>query len=197
MALKVSRDQLAACKEDELFLHEAAARLGVAPATIARAERVYGLRLERAPGGAPGGPVTGLRSVDAYREAVQSMRPLDAVEFLLAEIGAFLPEDSPPWASAFEPAGLTASEARIVAAIVAARGRTATRAALHAALYSDSVEAPEPKIIDVYICKIRRKIGQLPFRIVTVWGEGFRLEVAPGVCAPWDIATDQHQEAAE
>ncbi len=36
-------------------------------------------------------------------------------------------------------------------------------------------EEPEIKIIDVYICKIRKKTDPLGLRIDTVWGKGYAL----------------------
>jgi DNA-binding winged helix-turn-helix (wHTH) protein len=38
-------------------------------------------------------------------------------------------------------------------------------------------EQPEPKIIDVYVCKIRRKIAPLALLIETSWGRGYAMQV--------------------
>ena len=39
-------------------------------------------------------------------------------------------------------------------------------------------EAPEMKIIDVYVCKLRRKLGAYDIEIETVWGWGYRMPQA-------------------
>ncbi|MFC3071509.1 winged helix-turn-helix domain-containing protein [Shinella pollutisoli] len=36
-------------------------------------------------------------------------------------------------------------------------------------------DAPEIKIVDVLVCKIRKKLTGLDIPIHTVWGEGYRL----------------------
>ena len=35
--------------------------------------------------------------------------------------------------------------------------------------------APEPKIIDVFVCKLRRKLEPIGLTILTIWGQGYRL----------------------
>ena len=69
---------------------------------------------------------------------------------------------------------LTPSEERVMGVLV---GRErASKEAIMAALYLDrSADAAEPKIVDVYICKIRRKVRPFGVEIVTLWGEGFAL----------------------
>lgn len=41
-------------------------------------------------------------------------------------------------------------------------------------LFAD--DAPELKIIDVFICKIRKKLAGLGVDIESVWGHGYRLK---------------------
>lgn len=38
-------------------------------------------------------------------------------------------------------------------------------------------EEPQPKIVDVFICKLRKKIEPLGIRIDTLWGRGYVLRV--------------------
>lgn len=47
------------------------------------------------------------------------------------------------------------------------------------ALYRDtpSTLVPEPKIIDVYICKMRPMLTEIACDIETVWGRGFMLKI--------------------
>ena len=61
------------------------------------------------------------------------------------------------------------------------------------ALYGMWEDMPEQKIIDVFICKLRRKLmeAQAQIRIKTVWGRGWRM--TPESCAMFDaaVAADQ------
>jgi two-component system cell cycle response regulator CtrA len=58
------------------------------------------------------------------------------------------------------------------------RGEGATREEILAYLYGTAAQ-PEQKILDVFICKIRRKFRNLgaPNAIATQWGRGYRLNV--------------------
>jgi two-component system cell cycle response regulator CtrA len=73
---------------------------------------------------------------------------------------------------------LTPSQIRVLAALVEARGRMITRAGLLAAAYYDRAPSdwPEIKIVDVYICKIRKALEQIEsgIEVRTLWGRGFR-----------------------
>lgn len=68
---------------------------------------------------------------------------------------------------------LTPREAQILAALHTRAGRTVGRALLMDVLYGGHDE-PEIKIIDVFSCKLRKKMGGFDY-IETVWGVGFRL----------------------
>lgn len=73
--------------------------------------------------------------------------------------------------------GLTAAEARMMGVLVSRP--LATRAAFLAAMYGDvGKDEPAPRIVDVFVCKIRRKLRPFGVAIVTVWGEGWRLPPA-------------------
>jgi DNA-binding response OmpR family regulator len=65
--------------------------------------------------------------------------------------------------------GLTKTEARFLNFL--ADGRPHTK---HACLVAaGSGKTDETKIMDVYACKVRRKIGM--WAIETIWGEGYRI----------------------
>ncbi|YBV98388.1 helix-turn-helix domain-containing protein [Phyllobacteriaceae bacterium JZ32] len=49
---------------------------------------------------------------------------------------------------------------------------------LMAALYWADDEEPLIKIIDVFICKLRKKLRPLDIKIETIWGRGYRLQIA-------------------
>lgn len=63
---------------------------------------------------------------------------------------------------------------------VLARKGVVTRSALMCALYSGgSIDRePEQKIVDVFACKIRRKLAPFGIKIVTSWGEGYSMPEA-------------------
>lgn len=74
--------------------------------------------------------------------------------------------------------GLTRKEAEILVAM--ADGRVHTKTALMAAAYAIGADdEPEIRIIDVFVCKLRRKVAGSGVVISTVWGSGYF--VAAGV----------------
>ncbi|MFC3074666.1 helix-turn-helix domain-containing protein [Shinella pollutisoli] len=70
--------------------------------------------------------------------------------------------------------GLTPTESRLVGALM--KRELATKSYLMSVLYSDRMEEPEEKIVDVLVCKIRRKLQLHGVAIETVWGQGYRLK---------------------
>jgi two-component system cell cycle response regulator CtrA len=74
------------------------------------------------------------------------------------------------------PVTLTGREYAIVECLALAKGRAVSKDGLLAFLYGD-VGAPEAKIIDVFICKTRRKLHQAgaDALIATVWGLGYAI----------------------
>lgn len=70
--------------------------------------------------------------------------------------------------------GLTAHEARVIGVLLTRE--LATKEAIMAALYSGrAVDAAEPKIVDVFVCKARKKLAPFGIEIETVWGQGYRI----------------------
>lgn len=74
-------------------------------------------------------------------------------------------------------AHFTYFETSILLMLVKAHGRVLPKAYVYDSLYTDR-DNVDAKIIDIYICKLRRKIKkyQLPLEIKTSWGRGFSLE---------------------
>jgi two-component system cell cycle response regulator CtrA len=75
------------------------------------------------------------------------------------------------------PANLTGSEYKILALLAQRQGSTLTKEMLLNHLYGGMDEA-EIKIIDVFICKLRKKLAQASGGrnyIETVWGRGYML----------------------
>lgn len=71
-------------------------------------------------------------------------------------------------------AKLTVHEAKMVALLV--RVGRASKDRIYAELYADDYDhAPEPKIVDVFLCKVRRKLTPEGIEIGTVWGYGYEM----------------------
>ncbi|MFN7173354.1 MAG: response regulator transcription factor [Thermaurantiacus tibetensis] len=74
------------------------------------------------------------------------------------------------------PVPLTGKEFQCLAFLAMRRGTTVTKEMFLAHLYGGQDE-PEMKIIDVFICKLRRKLSEAgcPPIIETVWGRGYTI----------------------
>ncbi len=72
--------------------------------------------------------------------------------------------------------GLTLKEDQIFRTILSATG-VATRDRILTALYFDRGDAePNQKILDVFICKLRKKLEPFQIKIRTVWGRGWEID---------------------
>lgn len=73
--------------------------------------------------------------------------------------------------------GLTASEAKIMSLLVSRdfASRAQMMTAVMADRHADADGQPEMKIIDVYVCKIRKKVAPFGIEITSLWGRGYRL----------------------
>lgn len=75
-------------------------------------------------------------------------------------------------------ATLTKQEQSLFLSLHGAAGRLRTREQLLSDLYWQEADEPEIKIIDVFVCKLRKKLKPLGVDIVTAWGRGYRLSLA-------------------
>lgn len=72
---------------------------------------------------------------------------------------------------------ITGNEYSILECLAAHKGQIVTKKDIFDHLFTDGNQ-PELKIVDVLVCKLRKKIGQVtggPHYIDTVWGRGYRL----------------------
>jgi two-component system cell cycle response regulator CtrA len=103
--------------------------------------------------------------VQTLKDEIETLREkVKQLEALLA------PEYRPPleWC-------LTESEARVFAALLARD--VATKEQIMHALYAERIDRePEMKILDVLVCKMRKKLAPHGINIVTVWGIGYSLQ---------------------
>lgn len=70
---------------------------------------------------------------------------------------------------------LTSKEADVLTMLMKRPGSQSKNAILDF-VYGHSDETPEAKIIDVFICKLRKKLEPHRVAITTVWGKGYTLE---------------------
>ncbi|TPM41566.1 winged helix-turn-helix domain-containing protein [Mesorhizobium sp. B2-3-4] len=69
---------------------------------------------------------------------------------------------------------LTGREARVFAFLTTRD--VASKSAIMQAIYTAGVDdEPEIKIVDVFVCKIRKKLKPFGVTIATVWGQGYSL----------------------
>lgn len=75
---------------------------------------------------------------------------------------------------------LTGYEALLIGRLAEIFPRVGTKEELLAWMYQfkSADEEPEIKIIDVYICKARKKLDQIGVRVDTVWGKGYALALS-------------------
>ena len=80
---------------------------------------------------------------------------------------------------------LTPKEYQLLELLSLRKGTTLTKEMFFNHLY-DGIDEPEMKIIDVFICKLRRKLAEATqgeHHIETVWGRGYVLRDPPAVAA--------------
>lgn len=73
------------------------------------------------------------------------------------------------------PLDLSPSEWRILAALSEADGAVVSTLMIMGVLYSPLDEAAGPKIADVLICRLRKKLGPVHDRVAAIWGRGYYL----------------------
>jgi two-component system cell cycle response regulator CtrA len=98
------------------------------------------------------------QQIDRLNEVVLTMR------MAIGDNYEFAPAHLPP---------LTGSEWAVLR-LLTAKGKV-RRAQIWNYLYSDRLDGPDEKIIDVYISKLRRKLTPVGIEIVTLWGIGYAM----------------------
>ncbi len=92
------------------------------------------------------------------------------------------------------PVHLTAKEYAILELLVLRRGMVLTKEAFLGHLYG-GMDEPEAKIIDVFVCKLRKKLADAgaPSVIGTVWGRGYTVRDAAAAAVRQPIKTVAQQ----
>ena len=73
---------------------------------------------------------------------------------------------------------LTKCETSMLMALMTTGATTKSKEQLLAAAYSDRYatgDEPEIRIVDVFICKLRKKLKPFGIEVETVWGQGYHL----------------------
>jgi two-component system cell cycle response regulator CtrA len=70
---------------------------------------------------------------------------------------------------------LTPSQTVIADLLLSKMGKVVPRTSVLNALYFNKIEEAEPKIVDVFICNLRKRLTKSGFSIETIWGRGFRM----------------------
>jgi len=71
---------------------------------------------------------------------------------------------------------LTRTEFRLLSLLASNPNRVLTKERILQSLYPIEADAPEIKIIDVFICKLRKKLNPHGSLIGTIWGRGYALQ---------------------
>lgn len=119
------------------------------------------------------------------RALIQDMKKDDAISFLLNMV-EILMRAEPEAETAIEHLNLPQTPRQIALILMSSPGVTFSREALLDRLYSttSAEEVPMPKIIDVYICRLRKKVPQAMGFFENVWGVGYRWIPAPETQIP-------------
>ncbi|KKM61531.1 hypothetical protein LCGC14_1530790 [marine sediment metagenome] len=70
---------------------------------------------------------------------------------------------------------LNGLQLRIMSALIDCYPRVATREFILSRMYDHFIDEPELKIVDVYICKLRKATRGIEISIITNWGRGYSL----------------------
>jgi len=76
---------------------------------------------------------------------------------------------------------LTRMELAFIEAMMMKAGRTVSREALLSAAYNHSIDEPDAPVVNVIVCRLRRKIEEATGGdgiIRTIWGTGYRIDKA-------------------
>lgn len=178
MATKVTKEQLLRAKKEGLTIMQAASEFEVSHSNIINAERAHDIILRRA-----GHEDWRYRS--NYREIVQDMKPLDAVNYLLEVIDGLKQPVEFIWH--FKDVRLTRAERQLVYTLATSKHAAVSRKALIDALMfgREGDDAPNEKILDVFVCRIRHKLRNTDIKIITHWEQGYSIQVPKNYIWPW------------
>ena len=130
----------------------------------------------------------GKRSFRSIESEVAEMKPTDAVEYLLECLRNVLSSVGRDNISEVIQYGFTPTESQVVLAIFS--DKVQSKEMIYNLIYGlrSNGELVDPKIIDVLVCGIRKKLLTKGWgvKIETIWGRGYRGERLDGFLFPWE-----------
>lgn len=126
------------------------------------------------------------------RNAVRDMPAEEARDLLLGVIEDLMPGQDEARVMRITALGFTRKQAQILATLE--HGRVVSKAALFETMYAARPDAPHPKVIDAFLCRIRRMIAAAGygFEIRTIRGGGYQLVRLTDDPLPWAGHEDRH-----
>lgn len=91
---------------------------------------------------------------------------------------------TPSMDARWEQYRMSQAEQRIARLLYSKYGEIVRKDSLLDVLYFDRDDEPGSKIIDVYICKMRKRLKNSPYAIETIWGVGHRMVANDGKQKP-------------
>lgn len=173
----MDRAEIMARAADGLSLSETAREIGVGRHSLRRWANRNGVAFVPRGG----------RPIFSPRRAVEDMKPVDAVAFLLEMIEAMQGYGTD--VGVFPGHPLTEAQRVLFSVLVQREGTVVPRERVYDVMYSSRpvCNQPEIKVLDVLICKIRAALAGIEgFRIATVRSVGWQLERDEGYRFPWE-----------
>lgn len=156
---------LKACTDAGMSIQDIAEEYDVGYETVRRSLNRYGLKA-----------VGELQK--SYRELALAMRPMDAVDYLLGVIDEISSISSSSHHEIDEiGVHFTRLERRLLLALYEHSPNLLSHRSIGKAMYFDSPDGDYPgdKIVQIYVCKIRKKLPKSWGEICLEWGHGYRL----------------------
>lgn len=127
-----------------------------------------------------------------YREHVQDMKPLEAVDYLLDLLDFFVAAPDADIAWTWPGAHLTPAQKRVVRALAqfgGLQGGAVTRDQIMSVVYGsrNHDDWPDAKIISVHLYRLRPILAEAGIEVAGVWGMGWRITVPDGFVWPWEV----------
>ena len=127
----------------------------------------------------------------SHREAVQDMKPLEAVDYLLEVIEGHELDNPLDRIAAIQFHGFRPQEAIVLMELLRGEGKICRHDHLYEAMCRGRLpqDWPDMHIIHVHVCRIRQKLPA-GFSILNVRGAGFCLTREGAALLPWEGATN-------
>ena len=169
---------IAACCQAGLSVNQTARELGLTPGQVTAVRKRLDLLFAKGLSSEANPPAD-------YRDAVATMRPLEAVDYLTHLLDQILWQGQEHGLEPIAGCRLTQKEAQLTYFLHQRVGRAVPAEAIMHALYSDRAdgEMPQSHVLTVFAFRIRRKL--VPHASMTRTPIGFVLQTAPGVTLDW------------